>query len=113
MAVTIVRSTCDVCGDVEMRPEHLELRVCSDPKYSTYHFSCPSCHRLITKPAADGRVRLALLGVGVHMVEWSLPDELHEPHDGPPLTSDDLIDLMLLLEQPDWALRLSGTSSRR
>lgn len=96
-----------------MRPEHLELRVCADPQRSTYVFTCPSCNVLIVKPAADSRVRRALLAVGVRSVEWSIPAELTEVHHGAPLTEDDLIDLMLLLEQPDWALRLSASPSRR
>ena len=113
MATTIVRATCQRCGDVEMTPEHLELRVCTDLQRSTYVFTCPSCDTLISKPAADARVRRALLAVGVRTVEWSFPAELTETHNGPPLTEDDLIDLMLLLEQPDWALRLSASPSRR
>ena len=113
VGTTIVRATCQRCGDVEMGPEHLELRLAADPRHSTYVFTCPSCETLVIKPAADARVRRALLAVGVRSVEWSFPAELDEVHRGSPLTEDDLIDLMLLLEQPDWALRLSASPSRR
>jgi hypothetical protein len=96
-----------------MTPDQLELRVCSIDRFSTYVFTCPACHHVVTKPAEDPRVVRLLTSVGVRSTYWTMPAELDEPHDGPPLTSDDLIDLMLLLDQPDWALRLTASPSRR
>ncbi|MGH7898112.1 MAG: hypothetical protein ACREQQ_09175 [Candidatus Binatia bacterium] len=96
-----------------MLPQDIDLRVCSVPKHSTYAFTCPSCRVRITKSASDGRVVRLLNSVGVPSEYWSLPDELNEEHDGPPFTADDLIDLMLLLDRPDWSVRLAAVSSRR
>jgi len=107
----IVMATCPRCGDVEMAPRDLALRVCSFNAASTYHFSCPRCEEIVVKPAADAGVVTMLSSVGVPTVRWDLPAELDEIHDGPPITIDDLIDLRLLLDRPDWAKRLAAAIS--
>ena len=105
----IVKATCPQCGDVELEPADLVLRICSIADACTYHFSCPRCEKIVVKPAADGRVVTLLQSVGVPTVSWELPAELSETHEGPPLTIDDLIDLRLLLDRPDWAEQLATT----
>jgi predicted RNA-binding Zn-ribbon protein involved in translation (DUF1610 family) len=107
---TIVKATCPVCGDVEMEPAELELRVCTTVEASTYHFTCPRCDQIVVKPASDGRIVTLLQSVGVPTVYWELPAELSEPHAGPPITMDDLIDLHELLDRPDWAEQLTSAS---
>src|SRR5919106_3516282 len=82
---TIVRATCPTCGDVELKPADLELRICSTPAFSIYVFSCTTCDTLVAKPAADHRIVTLLSSVGVPMVRWDLPAELEETHEGPPL----------------------------
>lgn len=109
----IVKSTCGSCGDVELNPGELELRICSVPDRSVYAFTCPSCRVSIIKPAGDPRVINLLRSVGVPSVGWAIPAELDEVHEGEPINGDDLIDLMLLLEQPDWMDRLSATRVNR
>ena len=104
---TIVKATCPRCGDVELTPADLELRICSASFASTYHFTCTECENVVVKPAADGRVVTLLTSVGVPTVHWDLPAELTEAHDGPALTLDDLIDLRLALDSENWA-RLIG-----
>ena len=99
---TIVKATCPSCGDVELTPADLELRVCSTPVASTYHFTCTRCESVIVKPAADPRIVTLLASVGVPTVHWDLPAELLEAHEGPALTLDDLIDLRLALESENW-----------
>jgi len=108
---TIVKATCPVCGDVDMKPSDLELRVCATVEASTYHFTCPRCDQIVVKSAADGRIVTLLQSVGVPTVRWELPAELAETHAGPPLTIDDLIDLHLLLDRPDWAEQLAIAAS--
>jgi predicted RNA-binding Zn-ribbon protein involved in translation (DUF1610 family) len=111
MVNAIVKATCPRCGDVELQPMDLQLRVCSMAVASTYHFTCPRCEEIIVKPAADGRVVTLLQSVGVPTVVWELPAELSETHEGPPLTMDDLIDLHLLLDSANWAERLAAAAS--
>ncbi|TMK17845.1 MAG: hypothetical protein E6G68_08220 [Actinobacteria bacterium] len=108
---TVVKATCNRCGEVELTPQDLQLRVCSTPEASIYHFHCPRCETIVVKPAADGRIVTLLTSVGVPTSHWDLPAELHEAHDGPPLTVDDLIDLHFALERPDWAELLGASAS--
>ncbi|MEX2554491.1 MAG: hypothetical protein WEB06_02540 [Actinomycetota bacterium] len=110
---TIVKTTCGRCGDIELAPSQLELRICSTPDRSVYAFTCPSCATSVIKPAADPRIITLLRSVGVQSVGWVIPAEVDEPREGPTLTSDDLIDLMLSLEEPDWFDRLAAQSTSR
>ena len=110
---TIVKTNCARCGDIELSPSQLELRICSTPERSVYAFTCPSCAISVIKPAADPRIITLLQSVGVPSIGWVIPAEFDEPRGGPTLTSDDLIDLMLLLDEPDWLDRLTAQSTSR
>jgi hypothetical protein len=110
---TIVKTSCESCGDIELAPSQLELRICSSPDRSVYAFTCPSCTVSVIKSAADPKVITLLRSVGVPSVGWVIPAEFDEPREGPAITSDDLIDLMLLLDQPDWFARLTAQSTSR
>jgi predicted RNA-binding Zn-ribbon protein involved in translation (DUF1610 family) len=114
VAETIVKTTCRTCGDVELAPTQLELRVCSVPERSVYAFNCPSCGISVLKPAADPRVITLLRSVGVPTVGWEIPAEILEPREGDPITNDDILDLMLALDDPNFIERLAAarTSSR-
>jgi hypothetical protein len=108
--VTTIKATCPKCDEVELAPEDLELFVCTYAPASFYLFECPDCRTVVQKPADDRVVQLLISG-GVSARVWELPAELTEPRDGPPLTVDDLLDLHLLLEQPDWFDRLNSVKS--
>ena len=107
---TVVKATCASCGEVELAPDALRLRVCSTPAASHYIFTCPRCSTIVVKPAADSRIVTLLTSVGVPTTNWDLPAELDEVHEGPALTIDDLIDLHFALERPDWAELLSPSA---
>ena len=107
---TVVKATCATCGEVELAPDQLQLRVCSTPEASVYHFTCPTCCTIVVKSASDGRIVTLLTSVGVPTTMWDLPAELDEVHDGPPLTIDDLIDLHFALERPDWSALLTPSA---
>ena len=103
---TRIRATCPDCGEVELTPPDVELKVCTQALHSFYAFVCPDCVQVVTKPADERVVRLLISG-GVEAQFWEPPAELLEIHDGPVLTYDDLLDLHLLLESPDWWARLA------
>ena len=88
MPPTRIRATCPGCGEVELTPPDVELRVCKAEEHSFYAFVCPECCQTVTKPA-DRRV------VGLLT-------------SGPRLTWDDLLDLHLELESPDWWTRFQA-----
>lgn len=74
------------------------MLVCTPrPSLSYYAFFCPDCHNESRWPAPACVISL-LLSAGVHATLWDLPAEALEPHVGPPLTCDDLLDLALALQ---------------
>ena len=107
--MTTIKATCPSCGEVELKPDDIELRVCTHAPASYYVFGCPSCRDPIQKPADDRVIQLLISG-GVRALVWELPSEVLEVHDGPALTHDDLLDFHLLLERADWFEQLARVS---
>ena len=105
-AVTTIRANCPSCGDVQLRPNDLTVRVCSDDESGAYTFRCPDCEMPVAKDASRRIVDL-LVGSGVRMQVWRLPAELRERPAGPSLQPDDLLDFHLQLQQDDWFEQLS------
>jgi hypothetical protein len=99
--VTTIRASCEDCGDVQLRPPDLKVRVCADDNSGTYVFSCPHCHRGVAKPA-EGRIVELLVSSGVELEVWRMPAELAERPAGPTIGYDDLLDFHLLLSTDDW-----------
>lgn len=108
--MTTIKATCHHCGEVELTPADIELRVCTHAPASYYVFDCPMCLALVQKPADDRVIQLLISG-GVRALVWELPLEVTEAHQGPALTHDDLLDFHLLLERPDWLERFYGVAS--
>jgi len=98
---TVIKASCMECGDVELGVNELSVRVCTAATQSTYVFRCPTCQMSVAKPA-EQRIIDLLVASGVELVEWHLPAELFEAHDGDPISYDDLIDFHGLLQSPDW-----------
>lgn len=93
--MTVIRATCPRCGDVALSQFDVTLTIVL-PLYdrSTYRFDCPGCQETVIKSAEPEVVDLLKSG-GVQVEEIRIPAEALERHDGPPLTWDDLLDLML------------------
>src|ERR1051325_2092212 len=108
---TTIRATVATCGEVELTPDDIALRVCTHAPASYYQFACPLCHDEVQKPADDRVVQLLISG-GVPATVWELPGEVQESHEGPALTVDDLLDFHLLLEQDDWFESLLRVATR-
>lgn len=104
--MTTIRASCPTCGDVQLEPSDLLVRVCADDNQGSYCFTCPDCGFGVAKDASPRIVEL-LVSTGVRMDVWRLPAELHERKRGPQLTHDDLLDLHLLLQEEEWFERLS------
>lgn len=117
--MTRIRATCPSCGEVELRPDEIELHVVgADPDDvrdgSTYVFDCPACADEIAKPA-DSRIARLLASGGVTILCTGDPEmeavvaaameRIVHPEGiviGPALTVDDLLDFHQLLQTPDW-----------
>jgi predicted RNA-binding Zn-ribbon protein involved in translation (DUF1610 family) len=103
-----IRAACPTCGDVKLRSRDLTVRVCADDDHGTYSFACPRCGDSVRRDASP-RILALLVSAGVRTEVWHRPAELLEPREGPPLTSDDLLDFHLLLNEPGWFDRLAET----
>lgn len=121
--MTRIRATCPSCGEVELRPDEVELQVVgSDPddvrEGSVYRFDCPTCCDEIFKPA-DTRIARLLTSGGVPVtctgdpaldaiVASELARIVHPEGIvlGAALTMDDLLDFHELLQTGDWFDRL-------
>ena len=118
--MTRIRATCPMCGEVDLRPDEVVLRVVRDEDgmvddASSYRFDCPDCDQSVVKPA-DGRIAELLTTGGVPLEECRSyvrprPPHPEAPRPGPVLTHDDLLDLHLALETDDWFTTLLATSS--
>ena len=98
--MTTIRATCPSCGEVELTPEDLELKVCSNASSSSYYrFCCPLCSDDVRKPADDRIVQLLISG-GVQASVWELASGSRG--DAPEFTIDDLLDFHNLLQTDDW-----------
>ena len=104
---TVIKASCHDCGDVELAVRDLSVRVCTQAEAGSYVFRCPTCQMSVVKPAEQRIVEL-LVASGVELIEWRLPAELFESHDGAAITHDDLIDFHNLLREDDWFDTLVG-----
>ena len=98
--MTTIKASCPSCGEVELTPPDVSLMVCSHAPLSYYAFTCPGCADEVRKPADDHVVSLLVSG-GVPATVWEVPAEALEPHEGPRLSYDDLLDFALRLEDVD------------
>jgi hypothetical protein len=62
--MTMIRTTCAVCGEVELIPGELRLELTALNGTGAYLFSCPSCGGEQRRPA-NHRVVSILLATGV------------------------------------------------
>ena len=79
--MTTIKTSCPVCGDVELTPDQMRLVVCSRTDWSYYSFLCTTCQDEIRKPADDEVVTLLVSG-GVLAEHWVIPAEALEEHHG-------------------------------
>lgn len=88
---------CPSCGEVDLTSDQVWLVIASAADRSHYGFRCSTCDQSVRRHADETVV--ALLAALVAVEELDIPAEALEPHDGPLLTPDDLLDLMLALEE--------------
>jgi hypothetical protein len=96
--MTAIRTVCPIDGTIEVTDLDVVLTVAEVPSTASYEFVCPACRDTVVKPADQHTVRL-LLSAGVRTRAGQLPrDPAEQSRLQPPLTSDDLLDLMLALQ---------------
>jgi hypothetical protein len=100
-----IRVACTPCGERSVDPHVVTIRNCVETDDWSYWFVCPACG---TRGAATTSAPSALSAIcaGSRFETWSLPAELAEHRAGAPLTLVDLLELRLLLIEPDWIEQL-------
>jgi hypothetical protein len=88
---------CPACGEVDLTSDQVWLVIASVSSRSHYGFRCSNCEQSVSRHADESVV--AVLAQLVAVEELEIPAEALESHDGPPLTPDDLLDLVLALEE--------------
>lgn len=97
--MTTVKPFCPTCGEVELQSDKLKLEICSNySQLSFYSFSCPRCLKTVRKPADDDTISLLVNDAGVHPTQWYMPAEALEPHQGMPISYDDVLDFALKIK---------------
>lgn len=91
-----IRATCHDCGDVELTNADVTVLVEPTKTEGVYRFTCPTCRKIVLKPAPGEIVEL-LVTSGVKLVPLKSP-AMEDPVDAPALDDDDLIDLGLALQ---------------
>jgi hypothetical protein len=97
-----VRASCPSCGPMLVDGEVLRCEAePRKPSRGLCELACPSCSQPILFSTAQG-VMEALFKAGARHGSGVVPFELLEPHAGPPLSWDDLLDFKLALESSSW-----------
>ncbi len=115
--MTLIRTTCPRCGEVEMGADAVLLSVRHPSQEASYRFECPRCRDQVEKPA-DAKIVALLVSAGVDLDESAdgrvsggadtVPTHWGEREGraaAPPLTWDDLLDFHLQLEDDDLIAR--------
>lgn len=91
------------CGEVELVPDDIHLWICVGKEQdSYYHFTCPFC-RCQTRRPANSRVAQLLIYAQVpqsNFTPLTEADEVAQMADKPPLTKDDVLNMVLDLQDP-------------
>lgn len=94
--MTTIRTSCPLCGDVELAPTDLALRLTPCRGTGTYQFRCPHCEQVQERPA-NHRVVSILLATGV---AYEVVDE------APPISEGEIREFMAGLDRENWREQL-------
>ena len=94
--MTMIRTTCAACGEVELIPGELRLELTALNGAGAYLFSCPSCGDPQRRPA-NHRVVSILLATGV---AYEVVD------DSNPITESEIARFSAALDSGEWADQL-------
>ena len=101
--MSTIRCACSHCGSVHVPASGVYVIVTAWGP--TYQFTCPFCEAVIVRACSPSIVALLV----AHGCPSNRPGELDEPHDGPALTPDDLLDFLTGLARPGWMAELLTT----
>jgi hypothetical protein len=105
-----VKINCPDCGIVRVRTGDVTVRHCWDDQSWSYRTRCPECEVVFVRSTSETLADV-VLDRGAELETWTLPAELQERPDGPPLQLADLLELHLALIEPDWFDDLASITS--
>ena len=105
-----IKTSCPMCGDVDLASSKVTLTICSFKAWSFYSFICPECRNRVEKPANDMVITLLSSG-GVERATWHVPAEIFDPRPNGALTFDDLLDFSNQLAETDILTTLPGLTA--
>lgn len=95
--MTILKTSCPKCGDVELHRAQLRLVICYYAEWSYYEFRCPGgCFEEVQSPADELTVAL-LVASGVVPAQWHVPDSIFRGSTRGVITADEVLDFALEL----------------
>ncbi len=94
--MTTIRTTCQDCGDVELKTADIALELTGAGDAGSYRFSCPTCQATQVRPATR-RVVSILLATGVSYEITLAPA---------PITETEIEAFVAMLDDDDWYSRL-------
>jgi len=92
-----VRVVCPGCGPVVLPAKALRCELEAAGDKGICELRCPVCSTMVLVPAGPVAVETMRDGGAGHMT-GSVPFELLEPHSGPPLSWDEVLDFKLALD---------------
>jgi hypothetical protein len=92
-----VRVVCPGCGPLVVPAAEIRCEVETVGDKGLCELSCPVCSAVLLVRVQAPQVAVMRDGGAGHMT-GSIPFELLEPHSGPPLSWDDLLDFKLALD---------------
>lgn len=94
--MTTIRTSCTICGDVELAPEDIALELTALSGTGTYLFACPECGDTQRRPASHRVISILLAtGVAYEVIE-----------ERGPITESEIARFSSELNQADWADQL-------
>jgi hypothetical protein len=106
--MSAIGTRCPTCGPIQLPAKSFRLVVCDVVAWSYYSFICDRCGGAARYHASPDEIAV-LKGAYVIAEPWHVPPEAAEPHHGPPLTYDDLLELALQLGVVDELVPLAET----
>jgi hypothetical protein len=103
--VTTIRATCPTCGDVDLPASDVTALWCSTTETPSYAFRCPACRLAVARPTSR-HVLDVLVSAGVRLSVWTMPAELDERPDCPPISLDELRRFAAALAEDGWLERM-------
>lgn len=90
--MTTIRTSCPLCGDVELAPADLSLRLAPCRGTGTYHFRCPHCEEMRERPASHRVVSILLAtGVAYEVIDSTAP-----------ITEGEIREFLTRLDRGNW-----------